>query len=240
MDKEMINRLRDWANRYNTPDFIPSDPVQFPHRYKEQKDIEISAFLTSWISYGNRKMILRKAEELHTAMGVSPYRFITERRFEPYQQQTGAFYRFYSWNDLYGICDRLYELYQEHPTLEDALLQYDKKDPVVAVRYAFEGIKGVPRTPASACKRVAIFLRWMVRRDGIINFGLWQQYHPSILLIPLDTHVHTVALNLGLTERKAADIRTAREITAHLQKIWPDDPCLGDFALFGYGVNNPL
>lgn len=86
MDKEMINRLRDWANRYNTPDFIQSNPVQFPHRYKEQKDIEISALLTSWISYGNRKMILRKAEELHTAMEASPYRFIAERRFEPYQQ----------------------------------------------------------------------------------------------------------------------------------------------------------
>jgi len=90
----------------------------------------------------------------------------------------------------------------------------------------------------SACKRLAMFLRWMVRTDGIVDFGIWQTvFHPRQLIIPLDTHVHQISLELGLTQQRTATLKTALEITEALSHIFPDDPCLGDFALFGYDIN---
>ena len=90
----------------------------------------------------------------------------------------------------------------------------------------------------SACKRLAMFLRWMIRTDGIVDFGIWQTaFHPRQLIIPLDTHVHQISLELGLTQQRTATLKTALEITGALSHIFPDDPCLGDFALFGYDIN---
>lgn len=245
MNEQTKEQLRLWADQYNKEDFIQDDPVQFPHRYTEKRDIEVSAFLTSWISYGRRELILRKAESLHTLMGESPYRWIMMEGYErlpgpdPVSGKRDTFYRFYTHSDLRALCSRLRSVYTTYDSLEAALAASSYPNPVSRLQDVFAGINGIPlMSGTSACKRLAMFLRWMVRCDGIVDFGIWQTaVHPYELIIPLDTHVHQISLELGLTDQKAATLRTAVEITDALRCVFPDDPCLGDFALFGYDIN---
>ena len=245
MDEEVKAKLRQWAKEYNEEGFIPHDPVQFPHRYAEKRDIEISAFLTSWISFGRREQILKKANELHEAMDGSPQQWIMEGGYraipgeakEPGGRDT--FYRFYTYTHLRSLCERLRSIYERHNSMEDALAESNLPNPIIKMQEMFSGIEGIP-TPGgtSACKRLAMFLRWMVRRDGIVDLGVWKTaIEPSELIIPLDTHVHQISLELGLTSRRDASMKTAVEITEALREVFPHDPCLGDFALFGYDIN---
>lgn len=246
MDENIRAKLCQWAKEYNVRAFIPDDPVQFPHRYTEKRDIEISAFLTAWISYGRRELILRKANELHALMAPGPYQWVMEEGYnlipvansEPSKRDT--FYRFYTYSDLRQLCRRLKDIYERYDSLEDALAASPYPNPVTKIQDIFSGIQGIPvLTGTSACKRLAMFLRWMVRQDGIVDFGIWGNFiKPHELIIPLDTHVHQISLELGLTQQKSATLKTAVEITEALKKVFPDDPCLGDFALFGYGINN--
>ena len=233
------------ANHYNTPAFIDSDPVQFPHRSSEKKDIEISAFLTSWISWGNRKQIIRTAQTLHTdIMGDKPLEYLNSRCWTKFKNNPHCFYRTVKYGDLYQLLQRLYDIYQKHNDLEECVLNHlDKSggDPSVALSDIFTGIAGIADArKKSPCKRLWFFLRWMVRQDHIVDLGIWQKISPSLLIIPLDTHVHKVALHLGITTRRATDIATAREITQYFKKLLPDDPALGDFALFTYGIENHI
>lgn len=246
MDTHTADLLRQWAAQYNTHAFIKDDPVQFPHRFTEKRDIEISAFLTAWISYGRRSHILAKAEELHEWIGSSPYQFIRDgdRTFVPLREQANmegsrnTFYRFYTYADFYALCVRLKEIYEAFDTLEDALLAQTAPTPTGKLQQLFAGFTGIPvARGTSACKRLAMFLRWMVRTDGIVDFGIWKRaVQPHELLIPLDTHVHQISLALGLTRQKTASLRAATEITEALAEVFPGDPCLGDFALFGYDI----
>lgn len=124
--------------------------------------------------------------------------------------------------------------------MEDAMAAAGPcEDPILRLQQLFVDLNGIPVLHGtSACKRLAMFLRWMVRTDGIVDLGIWKTaVHPRQLIIPLDTHVHQISLRLGLTAQKTATLRTAREITDALAKVFPDDPCLGDFALFGYDIN---
>lgn len=244
MDKQTEKRLKEWARTYNVKSFIPDDPVQFPHRYTEKRDIEISGFITSWISYGRRELILRKAGWLHDRMGGSPYEWIVSGRYKELVSDVPAgkrdtFYRFYTHSDLRDLCDRLNAIYGEYDSLEDALAANPYPNPVMKLQDLFSGINGIPvMNGSSACKRLAMFLRWMIRTDGIVDFGIWKTaFHPCQLIIPLDTHVHQISLELGLTVQRTATLKTALEITEALACIFPDDPCLGDFALFGYDIN---
>lgn len=246
MDTKTISLLREWAKTYNTESFIKDDPVRFPHRFTEKRDIEISAFLTAWISYGRRAHILQKAEELHQLMGESPYEFIRtgETSFAPLRNRPvrgrDTFYRFYTYHDLHLLCCRLKDIYDTYDCMEDAMAAAGPcEDPILRLQQLFADLNGIPVLHGtSACKRLAMFLRWMVRTDGIVDLGIWRTaVHPRQLIIPLDTHVHQISLRLGLTGQKTATLRTAREITDALAKVFPDDPCLGDFALFGYDIN---
>ncbi len=249
MNSPLTEQLRAWAEQYNTKAFIPADPIRFPHRFAERRDREISAFLTAWISYGRRSHILAKAEVLHQWMGSSPYAFIREgdTTFRPLAQEAArpggrnTFYRFYTYADLHALCRRLKEIYDRYDSLEDALLSVNEPDPIRRIQRLFGPLRGIPAMDgASACKRLAMFLRWMVRTDGIVDLGIWRKVAtPDDLLIPLDTHVHQISLKLGLTRQKAATYRTAVEITQALREIFPGDPCLGDFALFGYDIDRP-
>ncbi|RHJ77015.1 TIGR02757 family protein [Parabacteroides sp. AM08-6] len=244
MDEKVKNQLLKWAQTYNIQSFIKDDPVQFPHRFSKKQDIEISGFLTSWISYGRRELILRKADWLHERMGSSPHEWIMEKGYKTLPSLVSSsgretFYRFYTFSDLRVLCARLNKIYAEYDSLEDALAVNLYPNPIHKLQDMFAGVKGIPvMNGTSACKRLAMFLRWMVRRDGIVDFGIWQTaVHPHQLIIPLDTHVHSISLELGLTEQKSASLKTAVEITEALSRIFPNDPCLGDFALFGYDIN---
>lgn len=234
--KELLIRL---AERYETKEFIKGDPIQFPHevakRGGSKRDIEISAILSSWFAYGNRKQFCSALQALHDLMRYKPFEYLNSYRWGIFKDFNETMYRFYTYHDFYTLMERLEILYSRDAfSFEDKPSKYH---PISYLIACFHDIKGFPKDGFSACKRLNMLLRWMARKDSPVDLGLWD-IKPSKLIIPVDTHVHRMALELGLTKRKQADMKTALEITDAMREIWLDDPAKGDFALFGYGVNN--
>ncbi len=234
MDGRLKERLDEWVGTYHCWSFVAGDPVQFPHRYTRREDIEISGLLTALLSFGNRKMILRKAGELDALMGHEPLGYVLSLRWrDDFAEGDGSsFYRMLSRSDFHGYFRRLYGVYASGRTLEDALMAY----PGIPMQRLCSFMEVSARSPQ---KKLNMFLRWMVRRGSEVDFGIWRRMSPADLLIPLDTHVCRMAFRLGLTDSRSFSLSNARKITAALAELYPGDPCLGDFALFGYGVEHP-
>ena len=230
---ELDTCLCKWAEEYHCSDFIAADPVQFPHRYTVKEDIEISGLLTAILSFGNRIQILKKADELDRIMGHAPLAYVLSGKWrDDFPESDGrSFYRMLSYADVRGYFEKLYRVYAARKTLEDALKEY-KGIPMQQL-CSFLGVSD--RSPQ---KKLNMFLRWMIRTGSPVDFGIWSTMSASQLVIPLDTHVCRVAYKLGLPESASFSLNNAKKITAALEKVFPGDPCLGDFALFGYGVNH--
>lgn len=240
------DNLKRWAEQYETAEFIQSDPVQFPHRYDSRVNIEISAFVTAWIAWGSRKQIIQKADFIDREIFKgAPYHYIMgtdygykKQDWNQYKGDKTNFYRTFTYADFHDLCARLFEVYTSAESMEAALLKSDKK-PLEALQSLFGDVNGIPDMETkSGCKRLCMFLRWMCRPNSPVDFGMWTICDPRNLIIPLDTHVHKQALRLGLVTRRTPDLQTAIEITDRFAEIFSDDPTKGDFALFGYGVNN--
>ena len=150
----------------------------------------------------------------------------------------GCLYRFYKWADFIALCRRLADVYSRFESLEELFVPGEPLDNgVVRLCSEFEGVNGIPVAGStSANKRLYMFLRWMVRKGSPVDFGIWNRVSPTQLLVPVDTHVYTVARSLGLTARRSADLKTSIEITGKMIEIWPEDPARGDFALYGSQV----
>ncbi|WP_455591571.1 TIGR02757 family protein [Bacteroides sp.] len=239
MDLYLKEKLLLLAERYEVPEFIKEDPIQIPHQYSKKADIEISALLTSWIATGNRKFIIRTADKVdREVLGRKPLNYIMSGSWEAYKENRKSFYRYYSFHDFYLLCQTLHAVYTRSDSLEDHLRrEFPEISPLKGLQTVFGHINGMPEPSSnSEAKKLCMFLRWVVRKDSPVDLGIWEQYHSRDLLIPLDTHVHRISIDLGLTE-KGKSIKTAREITSALCEVWPDDPAKGDFALFGYGIN---
>lgn len=242
------DNLRCWAEQYETAEFIQSDPVQIPHRYDSRVNIEISAFVTAWIAWGSRKQIIQKADFIDREIFKGePYHYIIGNTVAPgaapewskYKGDTTNFYRTFTYADFYDLCAQLHKIYSDNDNMEAGLYKINPAHPLAALQMVFGNVKGVPDMETkSGCKRLCMFLRWMCRKSSPVDFGLWDICDPRNLIIPLDTHVHKQALQLGLITRRTPDLQTAIEITNRFAEIFPDDPTKGDFALFGYGVNN--
>lgn len=243
--------LKRWAEQYETADFINADPVQIPHRYDSRVNIEISAFVTAWIAWGNRKQIIKKADFIDREIFKGePYHYIVgntvERgnrpEWEQYKGSTDCLYQTFTFGDFHDLCARLYDVYTSAENMEAAIKKAHETNGETALatlQSLFGSVNGIPDFETqSACKRLCLFLRWMCRKGSPVDFGLWDVCDPRNLIIPLDTHVHKQAIRLGLTKRQTPDLCTAIEITDRFAEIFPDDPTKGDFALFGYGVNN--
>ena len=220
---------------YHRADFIQSDPVQFPHRYTLKQDIEVSGLLTAIMSFGNRKQILKKADELHGLMGDSPYQDVLSCQWEKDfpSGATNSFYRMLSYADFYGYFRRLYIAYTQFESLEEALMLY----PGIPMEKLCAFLEVSAKSPQ---KKLNMFLRWMIRRDSEVDLGIWESFDRRDLIVPLDTHVCRVAHYFKLTDTETFSLKNARQITAALATVFPDDPCLGDFALFGLGVNGEI
>ena len=234
---------------YETPDFVKADPVQIPARYyynSDQRNLEISAFITAWIAWGSRKQIIEKADFIDREIFKGePAKYILSEDWRQFLNSSENLYRTFNYGDFFAICQRLWSVYQAKETLEQYLAETKgvvaNSTVLYIIQLTFGEINGIPNEKSqSACKRLNMFLRWMCRQKSPVDFGIWTICPQNKLIIPLDTHVHKQALRLGLTSRRTPDLQTAIEITDQFNELFPGDPTKGDFALFGYGVNNSI
>lgn len=240
--QDVVDLLKRSACQHETADFIGADPIQFPHRYSSEADIEASGFISAWMAYGSRKVFLGKLDMLHNMMdgfgGPAEFirRYNSDGLFRELHVEPGdCLYRFYKWAHFDALCSRMSDVVACEGSLQGLFSQSSCfADNVERLLQRFEGVTGVPVPHStSANKKLYMFLRWMVRRNSPVDFGIWSTLQPSDLIIPLDTHVFQQATALGLTTRTSADLKCALDITASLRQVWPDDPARGDFALYG-------
>lgn len=236
--KEKLDHLRE---QYNKPEFITNDPIQFAHQYTNKKDIEIVSFLVATISWGKRPMILKSAKHMLNFMGKSPYDYVMSKGYE-YLGKANIHRTFFE-SDLKYYCKGFHSLYTNYIDIEDVFNKDSSLwNGIVRFREIVKMANGGLDTKhisnplkKSACKRLFMALRWLVRDDGIVDLGLWKSINPSQLYIPLDTHVARVSRELGLLERKSNDRQAVEELTIRLRELDANDPISYDFALFGWG-----
>ncbi len=253
---KMVDNLHEFleerVTQYNRPGFIKNDPIQIPHSYSKKQDVEITAFWTSMLAWGQRVTIINKSKELFGLMGDSPHDFMVNHTEEDRAKFLDFKHRTFQATDTLYFLAFFQQYYRKHESLETAFSQHLSADAlhvgqgIAGFHDAFFALEHAPKrtrkhiaTPIrkSTCKRMNMFLRWMVRKDDAgVDFGLWQQLKPSQLLMPLDVHVDRVARSLGLIERKQTDWQTVLELTECLRAYNADDPVRYDYALFGMGV----
>lgn len=253
MPKDLKGQLDQWVAQYNQPGFIEADPISVPKQFTKLQDIEIIAFWAAMLAWGQRKTIINKAQELIELMEGQPHAFILEHSEQDRERFLGFKHRTFQATDTLYFLEFLQHHYRQHPSLEDAFARYLRAEdehvgPALigfheyffSLPYAPQRTRKHVATPArkSSCKRLNMFLRWMVRRDDRgVDFGLWQRIRPAQLLMPLDVHVERVARRLGLLVRKQTDWQAVLELTAALRRFDPEDPVKYDFALFGLGID---
>ncbi|WP_299016522.1 TIGR02757 family protein [uncultured Polaribacter sp.] len=234
---------------YNKPNFIESDPIQIPHLFTKKEDIEIAAFLTAIISWGNRTMIIRNANKMMELLEQSPHDFIINHTNKDLKSFENFVHRTFNFIDFQQFVKSLKHIYIHHDGLESAL---SIKDTTTTYQTAIHNFKQIffevpheQRTQKhisdplknSAAKRINMFLRWMVRNDKTgVDFGVWKTHNPAHLSCPLDVHSGNVARKLKLLTRKQNDWKAVAELDKNLRKLDKLDPVKYDFALFGLGV----
>lgn len=247
--KELKEFLDEKAVLYEKPDFIPLDPIQIPHRFTLKEDIEIAAFLTATISWGNRKSIIKSANRIIDILGQSPYDFVMNYNTENKDVFSGFVHRTFNEIDLETFIVSLQNIYTHHKGLEQVFLNgltNDSLQPAIShFKKVFFEISHQARTQKhvsdplknSAAKRINMFLRWMVRDASAgVDFGIWKSIPTSVLSCPLDVHTGNVARKLRLLSRKQNDAKTLLELDTSLRKMDAIDPVKYDFALFGLGA----
>ncbi|MGQ1888936.1 TIGR02757 family protein [Thermophagus sp. OGC60D27] len=246
--KELKEFLDSKANYYQSRWFIDEDPVQIPHLFQLKEDIEIAGFLTAILSWGKRSMILTKCLDLMKRMDMAPYEFICNATEREVDRLTGFVYRTFNDVDAHYFLKALHRIYIDHEGLEKVFFAgYSSNGMVGAIdhfRKLFFSFQPSLRTEKhvanvaknASAKRINMYLRWMVRRDSPVDFGLWSSMDPAHLLIPLDIHVGRVARSLGMLNRKSNDLKSVMELTQQLREFRPHDPVFYDYALFGLGV----
>lgn len=252
MNQAQLKELLDSnVKRYNQMGFIEMDPISIPHRYTKKQDIEIAAFWTAILSWGQRKTIINKATELFAYMDNSPYDFIVNHKEADRLAFQNFKHRTFNYDDTLYFLEFLQYHYQTNSTLEDAFLIDGQCNSVESSLSHFQdyfmSLAHAPlrtrkhiASPArkSTCKRLNMLLRWLVRKDkSNVDFGIWDRIKPNQLMIPLDVHVHRVSLSLGIVNRTQKDWKTVAELTENLRKLDPKDPIKYDYALFGMGID---
>jgi uncharacterized protein (TIGR02757 family) len=255
-----MESLRDWLDRkvdqYNHPSFIANDPISVPHRFSSLQDIEIAGFFAAIMAWGQRPTIIRKANELMALMDDAPFEFISQHKEKDRKRFLSFRHRTLQPDDIIYLVNALQTIYHRHHSLEEVFSSAmnrsddDVFDALCAFhntlfdhRHPLERTRKHIATPArkSSCKRINMYLRWMVRKDGQgVDFGLWDQISPAQLIVPLDLHVGKVARHLGLLSRSVNDWQAATELTARLKEMDADDPVKYDFALFGMGIDQSI
>lgn len=237
------------VQQYNHPKFLESDPIQIPHRFTKKEDVEISAFLTATIAWGNRKSIINNADRMMKLLDNSPHDFVLNHQESDLEKLSGYVHRTFNDIDLTYFLRGLKNLYINHKGLEHVFAQNattsSMQPAISSFKAVFFELPHQTRTTkhvsdplkGSAAKRINMFLRWMVRDSATaVDFGLWNTIKPAILSCPLDVHSGNVARKLHLLKRKQNDAKAVHELDQNLRKLDPRDPVKYDFALFGLGV----
>ncbi len=233
------------AEQYENSGFIETDPIQIPHRFSKKEDIEISGFLLSTIAWGNRTIIIRNGNKLMELMENDPHRYILDFT----QRDLDFVHRTFNSQDLEFYLRSLQQLYKTNGGLEQAFSKHSEiegmKGRIVSFRDQFLSVEHESRSEKhisnplknSACKRLNMFVRWMVRdaRKGV-DFGIWKTIDSSELYLPLDVHTSKNARKIGILGRKQDDWKALEELMEQLRSFDPNDPVKYDFALFGLGV----
>jgi uncharacterized protein (TIGR02757 family) len=239
------------VKEYNQRSFIADDPISIPHSFRKKQDIEIAGFFTAIFSWGNRTTIIRKSRELMRLMEDSPHQFVLQHTEHDLRTLLSFKHRTFNPTDLLYFVEFFKHHYTRYDSLEDAFLldndsEWNAEEALTAFHHYFFSLEPVPprtrkhiATPErnSSCKRLNMFLRWMVRHDNKgVDFGLWPRIPMHNLICPLDLHVARVAKRLGLLTRTPADWTAASELTKRLARLDPSDPTKYDFALFSLGA----
>jgi uncharacterized protein (TIGR02757 family) len=246
---ELKSFLDEKYIQYHSSEFIGSDPIQIPHQFNTKQDIEISGFLTATISWGQRVSIIKNASRLMELMDQAPYQFIMEHEDKDLKRFENFVHRTFNSDDLLVFIASLKNIYKNHDGLESLFTPgphvSNLRESIVNFRQVFFEIEHLSRTEKhvsnpesnSACKRIHMFLRWMVRTPSAgVDFGIWKSISPALLSCPLDVHSGNVARKLGLLSRKQNDWKAVDELDQSLRKMDAKDPVKYDFALFGLGV----
>jgi uncharacterized protein (TIGR02757 family) len=256
MDYEKSKSIKDYLNRkvdqYNQPSFIKDDPISVPHLFSKKQDIEIAGFFAALFAWGNRTTIIQKSKELMQLMDMAPYSFITGHTDKELKKLTSFKHRTFNATDLLYFVEFLHFHYSKNKSLENAFSQWLLPEDetietgLIGFHHYFFSLEDYPTrtkkhiaTPekGSTCKRLNMFLRWMVRKDKAgVDFGIWENISPSQLVCPIDLHVARVARRFDLLKRRPTDWQAAIELTTWLRTLDKNDPVKYDFALFALGV----
>ncbi len=242
--------LDEKVEQFNQPDFIVNDPISIPHMFTLKQDVEIAGLMSAVLAWGQRVTIIRKCKEFMQWMDYSPYQFIIHHKDKDLKRFEAFKHRTFNGTDALYFIEALQSIYKKYPSLEDAFVVPSTDATIERGLMRFHHLffdlahhphrtkKHLP-TPErkSTCKRINMYLRWMVRDDKKgVDFGLWKNISSSQLVCPCDLHVDRVARLLKLITRKQTDWLTALELTENLRKFDPQDPVKYDFALFGLGI----
>ena len=238
------NILAVYAERYENEAFLRDDPSLFMHKVEGTANRETMAFIASCLSYGSRKQFFPKIQYILDVSGGDVHEWVLSGCFDAdIPDNDKCYYRLYTNHTMNVFLHALRAMLEEYGTIGGYVraTAHDGFSAVAAITAFFAGKNVgaiIPKDSSSACKRVCMFLRWMVRSGSPVDLGLWSDFiDRRTLIIPMDTHVVQEANALGLLNGKCASMSAARRLTARLAQVFPDDPMKGDFALFGYGVN---
>lgn len=244
MKKAIKEQLRLWAELCETEDFIVDDPSWFMHQVHGTSNQETMAFIASCLSYGSRKQFFPKIQFMLDASQGNIYHWVKERRFEnDIANDDHCYYRLYRNRHVFTFLMRLSTMLDEYGSIGEYVGRQAMGDGYHAIRAISQYFAGydidsmVPRNVNSACKRVCMFLRWMVRDGSPVDLGLWaDSIDKRTLIMPLDTHVIQCATRLGIIHTKTTSMQAAQRLTELMKEVFPDDPVRGDFALYGSEV----
>lgn len=252
MSSVLENVLERLYEKYNHRKFIPPDPLQFIYKYKTNKDKEIAGFFASALAYGRVEQIEKSLEDLFGRMGASPFEFVVNFNSESAKKIEGFKHRFNTADDICDVCAAIKKALNKYGSLGNCFLKnYSKNDEnilgslegfcveliALAGRKRGSGVEYLLSRPSkgSGCKRLNLFLRWMVRKDAV-DSGIWKKIDKSKLIVPIDVHMARLTKILGFHDRKTVNLKGAVEITRRFAEICPDDPVKYDFALCRIGI----
>ncbi len=248
-DNDIKELLEERAIKYNRSEFIATDPIQVPKLFSQKENIEISAFYTSVISWGNRTAIIKNARRLMNIMENSPYEFVINATNTDYLMLKSFVHRTFNGDDCIYLSKSLKNIYLHYGGLQPVFEEGFKNNGNIretlihfyniffetAGERTRKHISNVKK--GASGKRLNMFLRWMVRNDNNnVDFGLWKGIPSSALMLPLDVHTGNISRGLGILKRKQNDWQAVEEVTNVLRRFDPDDPVKYDFALFGMGA----